>query len=441
VGKIVPDDFYRFKNPQKQVLLPLANTKNMNSLLIINIHRLYQTDQNERTMVKGPDMSEIPYLEDAYLLVDNGKIAAFGPMISAPSFQGEILDATGKMVVPAWCDAHTHLVFPSWRETEFVDRLKGLSYEEIARRGGGILHSAEKMKTVGEEELFQSAMIRLNEMARWGTGAVEIKSGYGLSTQEELKMLRVIKRLKRESALTIKSTFLGAHAMPGIYKTNRNGYIDLIIHEMLPQIAREELADFVDVFCDQGFYTVEETGRILQAAHQWGLRPKIHANELGHTGGIEVGVKYNALSVDHLEFTGQAEIDRLKNSDTMPTILPGAAFFLGMPLAPARAMIDAGLPVALASDYNPGSSPSGNLQLIMAMGSIQYRMLPEEVLNSVTINGAYAMGVERELGTIAIGKRANITLLKQMPSLAYLTYAYGENKVDTLIINGKIVKP
>lgn len=413
----------------------------MNSLLIKNIGRLYQTDRGDRKMVAGLEMSQIPYIDDAFLLMSDGFIKNFGSMATMPSYDGETINADGKMVLPAWCDSHTHIVFPASREDEFIDKINGLSYEEIALKGGGILNSAAKMKFADQDELFISAMERLREMSNWGTGAVEIKSGYGLGTSEELKMLRVIRRLKKESELTIKSTFLGAHAIPTEFKNNRKGYISLITDKMLPLIADEQLADFVDVFCDKGFFTVEETDLILHAAGRFGLRPKIHANELGFTGGIEIGVKHNALSVDHLEYTGTHEINILKNSITMPTILPGAAFFLGMPLAPAREMINAGLPLALATDFNPGSSPSGNMQLIISMASILYRMLPEEAVNAVTLNGAYAMGIEKELGSIAVGKRANVIIMKSMPSLAYLPYAYGENKVETTILNGKIVKP
>lgn len=411
----------------------------MSNLLIKNIGQLYQIDKGERNLVRGVDMAVIPSLKDTYLLIEDGKIADFGPMTAVPSVNCEILNADGKMILPAWCDSHTHIVFPATREDEFIDKIKGLTYEEIAKKGGGILNSAKRMESCSEEDLFQAALARLDEMVKWGTGAVEIKSGYGLNTSQEIKMLRVIKRLKEESQVTIKSTFLGAHAIPADFKNNRDGYITTIIEEMLPQIASEELADFVDVFCDKGFFTIEETGKILEAAAGYGLRPKIHANELGFTGGVQIGVKHNALSVDHLEYIDDQEIDALKKSNTMPVILPGAAFFLRMPLSPARKMITAGLPLALATDFNPGSSPSGNMQWIISMGSILYRMLPEEVINAITINGAYAMGLEKELGTITIGKRANLVMIKPIPSIAYLPYAFGENKVETVILNGKIV--
>ena len=412
---------------------------NKNSLIIKNIGRLYQTDNNDRSMVKGADMAQLPYIDNAFIIIKDGKIDDYGTMDNIPPVENiDCIDAAGKMALPAWCDSHTHLVYPQSREIEYIDKIKGLGYEEIAQRGGGILNSAQKMKDANEDDLFTDAMKRLEMMKSFGTGAVEIKSGYGLSTDAELKMLRVIKRLKQESNLTIKSTFLGAHAIPQEYKNNRKKYIDLIIEEMIPEIEKENLADYIDVFCDKGFFTVEETRQILNAGIKAGMRPKIHANELDYSGGIQVGVEFDALSVDHLEYTGDAEVEALKNSRTMPTILPGAAFFLGMVYAPARKMIKNGLPIALASDYNPGSSPSGNMQLIISMGSILYRMLPEEVVNAVTLNGAYAMGVEKELGSIAKGKKANIIILRDIPSLAYLPYAYGENKVEMVIINGVV---
>ena len=409
------------------------------NLIIKNIGRLYQYDNNARSMVKGSEMSQLPYIDNAFILIKNGKIEDIRTMENFSNKENILeIDARGRMVLPAWCDSHTHIVYPQSREIEYIDKIKGLSYEEIAKRGGGILNSARKIKESSEEQLFNDAMQRLKTMKNFGTGAVEIKSGYGLNTEQELKMLRVIQRLKTESTLTIKSTFLGAHAIPQEFKNARNKYIDLIVNEMIPEIEREKLADFIDVFCDKGFFSVQETRRILEAGIKAGMKPKIHANELDFSGGIQVGVEYDALSVDHLEYTGDAEIEALKNSQTMPTILPGAAFFLGMIYAPARKMIEQGLPIALATDYNPGSSPSGNMQLIISMGSILYRMLPEEVINAVTINGAYSMGVERELGSIAVGKKANILILKDIPSLAYIPYAFGENKVDKVIINGVV---
>ena len=410
-------------------------------ILIENIKKLVQVENNPVKFVAGKDMSKVESIDDAWLLIDNGLISAFGKMDDdgRPTKAEQVISAKGKMVFPAFCDSHTHLVYPASREIEYVDKIKGLSYEEIAKRGGGILNSAKMIQEVSEDELYHSAMKRLDEIMFMGTGAVEIKSGYGLNTEAELKMLRVIRRLKENHPITIKSNFLGAHSVPAEFKGNQSAYVDLIINEMIPQVAAEELADFIDVFCDRGFFTVEDTDRILNAGMKYGLRPKIHANELDYSGGIQVGIKYNALSVDHLEFTGDAEIEALLNSSTMPTVLPGAAFFLGMVYAPVRKMIDAGLPVALASDFNPGSSPSGNMQMILSMASILYRMLPEEAINATTINTAYAMGVEEDLGSIAIGKKANLFITKEIPSIEYMPYSYGDNKVETMIVNGKMV--
>ena len=416
-----------------------------NTILIINIKELVQVEYQQVLMRAGKQMSELITIKNAYLLIDEGKISAFGEMKKIPdSLMGKrqnnsiVIDATGKMVFPSFCDSHTHLVYPASREIEYVDKIKGLTYEEIAIRGGGILNTARKMQEISENELYESAMERLEEIISLGTGAVEIKSGYGLTTESELKMLRVIKRLKENSPLTIKSTFLGAHSIPSEYRDRQKEYVDLVINEMIPQIAAEELADYIDVFCDKGFFTVEDTERILMAGIKHGLRAKIHANELDYSGGIQVGVKYNALSVDHLEYTGDKEIEALLTSETMPTILPGAAFFLGMIYAPARKMIDAGLPIALASDFNPGSSPSGNMQLILSMGSILYQLTPEEAINSVTLNTAYAMDLSDSLGTIAIGKKANIFISKPIPSIEFMPYYYGSNKVETTILNGRI---
>lgn len=417
----------------------------MGSILIRNIKELIQVEHVTRKWVAGVEMAKIETLSDAFLLISDGLIAAFGKMddlqmnVSQEVIAGaKSIDAAGKMVFPSFCDSHTHLVYPASREIEYIDKIKGLSYEEIARRGGGILNSARRMEEISEEELVASALARLNEIANFGTGAVEIKSGYGLTTDAELKMLRVIRKLKELSPLTIKATFLGAHAVPAEYKGKQSDYVDLVINEMIPMVASEELADYIDVFCDRGFFTVEDTDRILNAGMKYGLRPKIHANELDYSGGIQVGVKYNALSVDHLEYTGDAEIESLLGSDTMPTILPGAAFFLNMPYAPARKMIDAGLPVAMASDFNPGSSPSGNMQLILSMASILYRMTPEEGINATTINSAYAMDLSEELGSIAIGKKANVYITKSIPTYQYMPYYYGSNKVETVILNGVV---
>jgi imidazolonepropionase len=414
-------------------------------MLIKNIKELVQVETKPRTKVCGKEMSEIMTIKNAFLYIENDKISAFGKMkdiekLSITNGNQKVIDAKEKMVFPCFCDSHTHLVYAGSREIEYIDKIKGLSYEEIAKRGGGILNSSKRLHEASEEELIVSALERLNEIISSGTGAVEIKSGYGLSTEDELKMLRVIRKIKKLTPLAIKATFLGAHAVPADYKGRQSEYVDLIINEMIPAIAYEELADYIDVFCDKGFFTVEDTERILMAGMKYGLRPKIHANELDYSGGIQAGVKYNALSVDHLEYTGDEEIECLLNSETMPTLLPGAAFFLGMPYAPVRKMINSGLPVALASDFNPGSSPSGNMQFILSLGCIKYKMLPEEAINAVTLNSAYAMGISEEMGSIAIGKKANIFITKPIPSYQFMPYSYGSNKVDTVIINGKVIK-
>lgn len=417
------------------------------NILIKNIGQLLTPGNAGALLTSGAEMKEVNIIENGFLIIQDDKILNFGKMVDFEnlysnaelSFQ-EVIEASGRIVMPSFCDSHTHIVYAGSREKEFVDKINGLSYEEIARRGGGIKNSAARLALASEEELVESALFRLNEMMFLGTGAVEIKSGYGLNTENELKMLRVIRKLKELSPLTIRSTFLGAHAVPEEYIGRQSEYVDLVINEMIPQVASEELAEFIDVFCDKGFFTVEDTERILMAGLKHGLQPKIHANELALSGGVQVGVKYGALSVDHLEHMGDHEIDALRNAETMPTILPGSAFFLRLPLSPARKMIDEGLPVAMASDFNPGSSPSGNMQLIMSMASIVYRLTPEEAFNATTINTAYAMGISDELGSIAIGKKANLIITKPIPSLAYLPYAFGSDKVDKMIINGKVQK-
>lgn len=412
------------------------------SILIENIKELIQVERQPKKWVAGKEMANIETIQNAWLLIKGDRIDDFGKMKDLEKknlpHDVKVIDASGKMVFPSFVDSHTHLVYPASREIEYIDKIKGLSYEEIARRGGGILNSAKKMQEISEEELVESAMGRLDEIIRYGTGAVEIKSGYGLTTESELKMLTVIKKLKELSPLTIKSTFLGAHSIPLEFRGNQTKYVDLVINEMLPQVAEEDLVDYIDVFCDTGFFTVEDTERILEAGQKYGLPGKIHANELDYSGGIQAGVKYNALSVDHLEFTGEAEIETLLNSETMPTILPGAAFFLNMVYAPARQMIDAGLPVALASDFNPGSSPSGNMQLILSMACILYKMLPEEAINATTINTAYAMDVSNEMGSITVGKKANIFITEEIPTYEFMPYYYGTNKVEMAILNGEI---
>lgn len=413
----------------------------MSSLLLRNIKTLQQAETLPRPIVKGADMAVLPSVSDAYLLIENDKIAAFGVMAECPERADRILDVSGRMVFPCWCDSHTHLVFAASREEEFVDRIRGLSYEEIARRGGGILNSARRLQQTPEDELFKSALQRLYEVIGYGTGAIEIKSGYGLTLESELKMLRVIRRLKEVSPIPVKATFLGAHAVPAEYKERRNEYIDLVINQMLPVVAGENLAEYCDVFCDRGFYTVEETNRILKAATYYGLKPKIHANELDFSGGVQVGVANGAISVDHLEYTGDAEIQALLGSNTLPTLLPSCAFFLGIPFSPARKMIDAGLPVVLATDYNPGSSPSGRMSFVVSLACIKMNMLPEEAINAATINGARAMELEAGFGSIAVGKVANVFISTQIPSLAYFPYAFGNNLVDAVILNGKMWSP
>jgi len=413
------------------------------ALLIKNIKELIGIDPNNRSWVRGAEMKQLNTLPNAYLIIKDEIIAGFGSMkqLDLNEVNGNDLmqiDAAGKMVFPSFCDSHTHLVYAGSRELEYVDKIKGLSYEEIAKRGGGILNSAKRLHLTSEDELYDCAWQRLEEIKFLGTGAVEIKSGYGLTVEDELKMLRVIKCLNENSALTIRATFLGAHAFPAEYKEHYDDYVDLILNEMIPLIAAEDLADFIDVFCDRGYFSIQQTEQILMAGMKHGMRAKIHANELDYSGGVQIGVKYDALSVDHLEFTGDKEIASLLDSETMPTLLPGAAFFLGMPYAPVRKMIDAGLGVALASDFNPGSSPSGNMQFILSMGCIKYKMLPEEAINAVTLNSAYAMGVSDELGSIAVGKRANVFITKPIPSYQYMPYYYGHNKIETVILNGKI---
>lgn len=410
------------------------------SLIIYNTGMLVQTREGGMAFTAGKDMSVLPVIEKGWLLIEDGIIAGYGPPETMPAFSNAIqrLDAEGGYVFPSFCDPHTHLVYAGSREKEYTDKIRGLSYEEIAKRGGGILNSAKLLHETTEEALFRQSMERVREIISFGTGAVEIKSGYGLTTEDELKMLRVIRRIKEESPLTVRSTFLGAHAVPAGYRENRKGYIDLIVGEMIPAVAAARLADYIDVFCDRGFFTVEETARILEAGARHGMRPKIHANELDFSGGIQTGVKHGALSVDHLEFTGDDEIAALLGSGTMPTLLPGAAFFLGMTDPPARKMIDAGLPLAMASDFNPGSSPSGNMKLVVSLGCIRLRLLPEEAINAVTINAAYAMGLSETHGSITLGKKANIFITKKIPSFEYLPYAYGSHLVKHVILNGEI---
>ncbi len=417
-------------------------------LLITNIKSLLLTETEPRPYSAGNHMAELNSVENAWLFIANGKIAGFG-LMDGPELAGversnpglHKISAEGKLVMPAFCDSHTHLVYAGSRELEYMDKIRGLSYEEIAKRGGGILNSAALLQSTPEEELYQQSLSRVREIMQLGTGAVEIKSGYGLNTEAELKMLRVIRRLRETTPMDIKATFLGAHSFPPAYREDPDRYVDLVVEEMIPAVAGEGLADFIDVFCDRGFFTVPQTERILEAGIAHGLKPKIHANELDFSGGIQAGVKYRAQSVDHLEFTGDEEIQCLLDSGTMPTLLPGASFFLGLKYAPARKMMEAGLPVALASDFNPGSSPSGDMKFIMSLGCIQLRMLPEEVIQAVTINTAYAMGLQETHGTICRGKKANVIITREVPGLAYLPYAYGSDLIDTVILGGEILSP
>jgi imidazolonepropionase len=406
--------------------------------LLINIAELLVVENEPGAFVAGSYMKKVTSISNAWLVVENDLIGSYGTGEVIPFSDDHVVDCKGGMVLPTFCDSHTHLVFAGSREKEYEDKIRGLSYEEIAKRGGGILNSAALLSNATEEELFDQSLPRIGEIISSGTGAVEIKSGYGLNTSDELKMLRVIKRLREETPVTIKSTFLGAHSLPAEFKSNPDGYVDLVVNEMIPAVAEENLADYIDVFCDRGFFTVAQTERILVKGAEYGLVPKIHANELDFSGGIQVGVKYDARSVDHLEFTGQEEIDALRTGNTMATMLPGASLFLGLTYAPAREIIDAGLPVALASDYNPGSSPSGNMELIMSLGIMQLKMLPLEVLNAVTVNGAYAMGLEKTHGTITPGKAASLIITKPMSSFGFMPYAYGSSQVSKVMLNGKI---
>ena len=410
--------------------------------VIKNISELVQVEEKPRKWVAGSDMAQLQTIQDAFVEMEDGIITAFGCMDEWTGIENwnntEIIDADGGMVFPSYSDSHTHLVFAASREGEFVDRINGLSYQEIAKKGGGILNSAQKLQNVSEEELLLGTLQKSNEIMMMGTGAVEIKSGYGLTLDAELKMLRVIKKLKEISPLTIKATFLGAHALPKEYKKNKEVYIDLIINEILPQVAEEDLAEYIDVFCEEGYFDVTDTERLLTAAAKYNLTPKTHVNQFNIIGGVQASVKYRALSVDHLEVMNDADIEALQGTDCMPTLLPSCSFFLGIPYAPARKMIQAGLPVALATDYNPGSSPSGNMNFVASLGCIQLKMTPEEVINATTINTSYAMGLSDELGSIAIGKKANLFITKPIPSYAYLPYAFGHNHLETIIINGKI---
>ncbi|MBT5750350.1 MAG: imidazolonepropionase [Flavobacteriales bacterium] len=411
-------------------------------IVIKNIAELIQTEEFPRKWVAGKDMTQINTIKDAFVEVENGIITLFGSMEDWAGIEDwnntEIIDAEGGMVFPTYCDSHTHLVFAASREGEFVDRINGLSYAEIAQRGGGILNSAEKLQKTSEDILFEDALARLNKLIEMGTGAIEIKSGYGLTLDAELKMLRVIKRLKENTDVTIKATFLGAHALPIEYKDNKEGYMNLIINKMLPIVAKEGLADYVDIFCEDEYFTVEDTKNLLTAANKLGIPSKTHVNQFNAIGGIKASVDLGALSVDHLEEMVEEDYEALKGSNCMPTALPSCSFFLGIPYSPAVKMINKGLPIALASDYNPGSTPSGNMNFVASLGCIQLKMTPEQVINATTINTAYAMGIEKELGSICVGKKANLFITKPISSYAYLPYSFGEKLISKVMINGKL---
>ncbi len=411
------------------------------SILIINIKQLLQIRDKSILKVAGSDMKQLPIIENAFLLIENDTIINFGKMAECPTIKTDkIIDANGKVVLPSWCDSHTHIVYAGHREQEFVDRINGLSYTEIANRGGGILNSAAKLHNTTEEALYEQSITRLKQVIKLGTGAIEIKSGYGLTTSSELKMLHVIKRIKDNFPVKVKATFLGAHAIPEAYKKDKQGYIDLIINEMLPAIAKENLADFIDVFCEKGYFNLEDTDEILSAGKKYGLIPKIHVNQFNAFGGVAIGVKHNAISVDHLEEMNSDDITVLKNSKTMPVALPACSYFLSIPYTPARELIDSGLPLALATDYNPGSSPSGNMNFVVSTACIKMNMTPEEAINAATLNGAYAMGISNEYGSITKGKIANIIITKPIPNYNFLPYAFGENHIETIILNGKIIE-
>jgi len=410
------------------------------SLLIKNIKELLQIREPNILKVSGKEMQVLPTLKNAYLLIEHDTIVDYGKMEDCKGINTEeTIDATGKIVLPTWCDSHTHIVYAGNREQEFVDRIKGLSYEAIANNGGGILNSAKTLENTSEDNLYQQSIARVKNVMQLGTGAIEIKSGYGLSTAAELKMLRVIKRIKKEFPIKIKATFLGAHAFPKEFKDNKQGYLDLIIKDMLPKIAKENLAQYVDVFCEKGYFSLKDTEQILEAAKQYHLIPKIHVNQFNAFGGVALAVKHNALSVDHLEELNETDIDALKGSNTMPVALSSCSYFLSIPYTPGRRIIDAGLPLALATDYNPGSTPSGNMNFVVSTACIKMKLTPEEAINAATLNGAYAMGISNNYGSITKGKKASVIITKQVPSYNYLPYAFGDNHIDKVIINGKTI--
>ena len=410
-------------------------------MLITNIKGLVGLHPKNKLVLRGNELAQLPVLENAWLLLEDGLIKNFGEMDSIPTSISDFpsqISVEGRYVFPSWCDSHTHIVFAASREEEFAMKIQGKSYEEIAAAGGGILNSASKLQNASEDELYESAAIRLRQMILQGTGAVEIKSGYGLTTESEIKMLRVIRRLKDHFPIPIKATFLAAHAYPVEFKNNHQGYIDLITKEMLPRIADEKLANYIDVFCEKGFFSVEETDQVLKAGAKYGLKPKVHANQLSVSGAIEVSVKNKAISVDHLEESNEATIQTLQKAETIVTLLPSCSFYLGIPFADAKSFIKADLPVALATDYNPGSTPSGNMNFVVSLGCIKMKMFPEQAINAATLNGAAALELSGDYGSIAIGKRANLFITKPMPSIAYLPYSFGETQIETVILNGEI---
>lgn len=406
--------------------------------LFKNIKELVQVRTAPISFVSGKEMNVLPTIKDAYLIAQNGLISDFGTMENCPTatFDAEV-DVTGKIILPSWCDSHTHIVYAGNRESEFVDRINGLSYEEIAKKGGGILNSAKTLQQTSEEDLYQQSKIRLEEIIQLGTGAVEIKSGYGLTKDAELKMLRVIQRLKENYPIQIKATFLGAHAVPTAYKNDKQGYLQMLVDDVLPVIAKEHLAEYIDIFCETGYFSVADTDFVLEAGKKYGLVPKIHVNQFSAIGGVQTGVKHHALSVDHLEEMREEDIEILKDSATMPVALPTCSYFLTIPYTPARKMIDAGLPLALATDYNPGSTPSGNMNFVVATACIKMKMTPEEAINAATVNGAYAMGLEHKVGSITIGKQANLIVTKPINSYAFIPYSFGNHHIDKIYIHGK----
>lgn len=415
-------------------------------IFIKNIKKLINVRENTPSALSGEQLGVLPCIEDAYLITDGDSIIDFGEMSELDEGQlaaieqsvDKVIDATGRMVFPSYCDSHTHLVYAGSREMEFSDKLRGLSYQEIARRGGGILNSVALLHNTSEDSLLEQTLVRAKEIISMGTGAVEIKSGYGLSVEDEMKMLRVAKRVAENTPLTVKTTLLGAHAVPARYKDNRSGYVDEIVNEMIPAVAAEGLAEFVDIFCEEGFFSVEDAERIFEQGIKYGLRPTVHANQMSFSGGVQVGVKYDAISVDHLEFTGEQEYDVLASSNTIATLLPGATFFLNMDYPNARAMISKGVKIAIASNYNPGSCPSGDMKYMMALALLKMKMTPEEAINAVTINGAFAMGLGEQFGSITVGKRANLFITKEIPSYEFLPYSFTSSLIDTIILNGEI---